>query len=156
MANEIRSNYADELADPANQELKNRLETAEKIADPVARQKELGKIQDALWDIKHPTKAGAYHGPKPEYTNPGHHDPTSPNFRGGGDLTTTLPPDAEAVYQNAIPDANGRNWYGQNADGEIYRYAPNGGNENGVHWNGRENSPRGLVVPPEVRARYNR
>ncbi len=28
-------------------------------------------------------KAGRYHGPKPDYTNPGHHDTTSPDFRGG-------------------------------------------------------------------------
>ena len=29
-------------------------------------------------------KKGRYHGPKPKYENPGHHDPSSGNFRGGG------------------------------------------------------------------------
>jgi len=150
----LRDEYADELADPANKDIKDRLDAAERMTDPEAKRQALADIQKDLTAARHPTKAGAYHGPKPEYTNPGHHDPSSPNFRGGGSMTTTLPPDAEAVYQNAIPDAEGRNWYGRNADGEVYRYAPNGGNDPGVHWNGRENSPRGLVVPPEVRARF--
>jgi hypothetical protein len=150
----LRDNYADQLKDPANKALKERLDAAEKIADPDARLEAFAEIEKELWVLKHPAKPGAYHGPKPEYTNPGHHDPKSPNFRGGGGMTTILPDDAAAVYQKAIPDAEGRNWYGRNASGEIYRYAPNGGSSKGVHWNGRENSPRGLVVPPEVRARF--
>jgi hypothetical protein len=150
----LRAQYADELADPANREIRDRLDAADQMTDLEAKRQDLVDAQRDLTAASHPTKAGAYHGPKPEYTNPGHHDPTSPNFRGGGSMTTPLPPDAEAVYQNAIPDAEGKNWYGRNADGEIYRYQPNGGNDPGVHWNGREKSPRGLVVPPEVRARF--
>jgi hypothetical protein len=150
----LRAQYADELADPANREIRDRLDAADQMTDLEAKRQALVDAQRDLTAASHPTKAGAYHGPKPEYTNPGHHDPTSPNFRGGGSMTTPLPPDAEAVYQNAIPDAEGKNWYGRNADGEIYRYQPNGGNDPGVHWNGREKSPRGLVVPPEVRARF--
>jgi hypothetical protein len=156
LANEperLRKFYADELEDPANKKIKDRLDEAEKITDPELKQKALADIQKELSAAKHPTKAGAYHGPKPDYTNPRHHEPGA-NFRGGGSMTTPLPDDAEAVYRNAVPDAAGRNWYGQNPDGEFYRYQPNGGNDPGVHWNGRENSPRGLVVPPEVRARF--
>lgn len=150
----LRDQYADELADPANKDIRDRLDAAEKITDPEAKRQALADIQKELTAARHPAKAGAYHGPKPDYTNPGHHDPSSPHFRGGGAMTTPLPPDAEVVYRNAIPDADGRSWYGRNADGEVYRYAPNGGSDSGVHWNGRENSPRGLVVPPEVRARF--
>jgi hypothetical protein len=151
----LRDSYADELADPANKSIKERLDAAEKITDPELKQKELADIQRDLTSAKHPGKEGGYHGSKPEYTNPGHHDPSSPNFRGRGDTTTPLPKDAAQVYENAIPDQDGKNWYGQNADGEFYRYQPNGGNDSGVHWNGREQSPRGLEVPSYVRRRFN-
>ncbi|MDM0047926.1 hypothetical protein [Variovorax sp. J22R115] len=150
----LRDVYSDELANPDNADIRARLDSAEKITDPAARQKALADVQQELSNAKHPTKQGAYHGPKPKYTNPGSHVPGDPNYRGGGSMTTTLPADAEAVYQSAIPDAAGKNWYGRNASGEVYRYQPNGGSEGGVHWNGRESSPRGLVVPPEVRARF--
>jgi hypothetical protein len=152
--NRLREFYADELADPANEGIRERLDAAEQIADPKAKQEALAEIQRDLAAAKHPGKPGAFHGRKPEYTNPGHHDPTSGHFRGGGSRTTLLPSDAAQVYENAIPDLDGRNWYGRNADGEIYRYQPNGGNDPGVHWNGRENSPRGLEVPPYIRRRF--
>jgi hypothetical protein len=150
----LRDFYADELGDPDNQFLKDRLDAAEHIADPEAKRQALAEIQKDLAAAKHPGKVGAYHGTKPEYTNPGHHDPSSGNFRGGGSRTTPLPSDAAQVYGNAIPDLEGKNWYGRNAEGEIYRYQPNGGNDPGVHWNGRENSPRGLEVPPDIRRRF--
>ena len=93
-----------------------------------------------------------YHGAKPKYENPGHHDPTSPHYRGGGSMTTTLPPDAAEVYKTAIP-VNEYTWYGRNSQGEFYRYQ---GNNGAVHWNGRETSSRGLPVPTEIRHRFER
>ncbi|EDX3117369.1 hypothetical protein B6O77_004585, partial [Salmonella enterica subsp. enterica serovar Mississippi] len=93
-----------------------------------------------------------YHGRKPTYVNPGHHDTSSPNFRGGGSKTTHLPPDAEEVYRRAVPaDSEGRSWYGQNSEGEFYRYDGQNGE---VHWNGREKSDRGLKVPQWIRNRF--
>jgi hypothetical protein len=70
------------------------------------------------------------------YWNPGHHDPTSPNFRGGGSMTTHLPPDAEEVFARAIPEAgrDGRSWWGRSTNGDWYRFQ--GGPGEPVHWNG--------------------
>lgn len=70
------------------------------------------------------------------YWNPGHHDPTSANFRGGGSMTTHLPPDAEEVFSRAIPEAgrDGRSWWGQSNSGDWYRYQ--GGVDEPLHWNG--------------------
>jgi hypothetical protein len=78
----------------------------------------------------------AYHGPKSQYTNPGTHDPTSPNFVKG---KTPLPADAEAVYRRAIPDpANTtptkQKWFGRSSSGEYYRYQGDNGE---VHFNGK-------------------
>jgi hypothetical protein len=99
-----------------------------------------------------PWKEGAYHGPKPKYENPGHHDPSSPNFRGGGSRTSKLPDDAAEVYKHAIPSPDGKTWWGRNAQGEIYRYQSHA--EGKVHWNGREKSERGLQVPNYIRKRF--
>lgn len=101
---------------------------------------------------KRPWRDGAYHGKKPEYENPGHHDPSSPNFRGQGSKTTPLPDDADKVYRRAVPDKDNPNaWFGENPDGEFYRYH----NSNGkAHWTGREKSDRGLRVPPYIRGRF--
>ena len=93
-----------------------------------------------------------YHGPKPKYRNLGHHDESSEKFRGRGSKTTSLPKDAEEVYQQAIPTSDGRSWYGRTVDGEIYRYQVD--EEGFIHFNGRENSPRGLKVPAEIRRRF--
>ena len=98
-----------------------------------------------------PWKDGAYHGPKPKYNNPGHHDPSSGKFRGGGSKTSPLPDDAQEVYKKAIPTPDGRTWYGKNSDGEIYRYQVD--REGFVHFNGRENSERRLKVPSYIRKR---
>ena len=52
---------------------------------------------------------GYYHGPKPKYENPGHHDPTSGNFRGGGSgKTSILPSHAEKLYSKSVPDKTGK------------------------------------------------
>ncbi|EDV4151824.1 hypothetical protein DU258_25025 [Salmonella enterica subsp. enterica] len=94
-----------------------------------------------------------YHGRKPTYVNPGHHDPSSPDFRGGGSKTTHLPPDAEEVYRRAVPsDSSGNTWFGRNSEGEFYRYQGSNGE---VHWNGREKSDRGLKIPKWIRDRFN-
>jgi RHS repeat-associated protein len=61
-----------------------------------------------------------YHGPKPTYENPGHHQPGHPHFRGSGtEKTSILSKNAEDIYKNAIPDAEGTHWYARSENGEI-------------------------------------
>lgn len=90
-----------------------------------------------------------YHGPKPTYENPGHHQPRHPNLRGGEtEKTSILPKNAEDIYKNAIPDAEGKHWYARSENGEIHRF---GNSNNGkAHWNGSSNQGRGVVIPKEV------
>ena len=76
-------------------------------------------------------KKGRYHGPKPLYENPGHHDPSSGNFRGGGSKTSVLPKDAESLYKKAIPDAEGKYWYAMDENGVIHRFGNN--NDGNAH-----------------------
>jgi hypothetical protein len=81
-----------------------------------------------------PAPLDRYNGPKSGYTNPGTHDPNSPNFVAG---KTPLPADAEAVYGKAIPDPLktspvDQTWYGRSADGKYYRYQGTNGE---VHFN---------------------
>jgi hypothetical protein len=105
-------------------------------------------------DPNTPARELRYDGPKPDYVNPGHHDPSSPNFRGGGSRTTPLPADAEQVYRSAVPELDGKTWWGQNADGEWYRFQAQNGE---AHWNGRAVSERGLPKPPDsVLERFRR
>jgi len=91
-----------------------------------------------------------YHGSKPDYENPGHHDPSSPKFRGGGSMTSKLPSDAEEVYKHAIPTKDGETWWGRNSEGEYYRYQ---GENNVVHWNGsfKANDPK---IPTYIKRRF--
>lgn len=85
---------------------------------------------------------------KPPYVNPGSHQKGLPRteastgFRGGGDMTTPLPPDAEEVYRRAMPEvgAKGRTWWGQSANGDWYRFSGNGQD---VHWNGASGTTGG-------------
>ena len=46
-------------------------------------------------------KEGRYHGPKPKYENPGHHDPSSGTFRGGGTKTSIFPKNADELYKKS-------------------------------------------------------
>ena len=97
-------------------------------------------------------KKGRYHGPKPKYENPGHHDPSSGNFRGGGSKTSVLPKDAESLYKKAIPDAEGKHWYAMDESGVTHRFGNS--NDGNVHWNGDTSQNRGIPVPPEVDKRF--
>ena len=97
-------------------------------------------------------KKGRYHGPKPLYENPGHHDPSSGNFRGGGSKTSVLPKDAESLYKKAIPDAEGKHWYAMDENGVTHRFGNS--NDGNVHWNGDTSQNRGIPVPPEVDKRF--
>ncbi|ALL65001.1 RHS repeat-associated core domain [Paraburkholderia caribensis MBA4] len=108
---------------------------------------------DPLGLIKE-SKAGRYHGPKPKYENPGHHDPSSGNFRGGGTgKTSILPSNAEGLYKHAVPDAEGKHWYALDQSGVVHRY---GNSNNGhVHWNGDTSQGRGIPIPPEVKKRID-
>ncbi|RZK35021.1 MAG: RHS repeat-associated core domain-containing protein [Hymenobacter sp.] len=94
-----------------------------------------------------------YHGPKPKYSNPGHHEWGNPNFRGGGDKTSIKPKNSSEIYRSAIPDAQGKHWYAKDADGVIHRYGNS--NDGTVHWNGASNQNRGVEVPKEVKSRFN-
>jgi RHS repeat-associated protein len=94
-----------------------------------------------------PPNPGPVGPPRAQYENPGHHDPSSPNYVKG---KTPLPADDEQVYQTSIKDPNrapgtGEVYYGKNANGEYYRYS---GQNNRVHWSGAV--PR-EQVPPAIR-----
>ena len=79
-----------------------------------------------------PTKSGRYHGPKPEYENPGHDQPGSGSFRGGGaGHTSILPPHAEELYKHAIPDSQGLHWYAVDDEGVVHRFGNS--NDGKVH-----------------------
>ncbi|WP_232533577.1 RHS repeat-associated core domain-containing protein [Salmonella enterica] len=98
------------------------------------------------------SKDGWYHGPKPTYENPGHHEPSSGKFRGGGSQTSILPSNAEELYKHAIPDAEGKHWYAMDKDGVIHRYGNS--NDGKAHWNGDTSQNRGVPVPKEVQRRF--
>ncbi|MQT49932.1 Rhs family protein [Pseudomonas helleri] len=98
-------------------------------------------------------KQGHYHGPKPKYHNPGHHDLSSGNFRGGGSKTSIIPQNAEQLYKRAIPDVDGRHWYAMDEDGVIHRFGNS--NDGNVHWNGDSSQGRGVPLPPEIEKRFN-
>jgi hypothetical protein len=69
---------------------------------------------------------------KPTYhVNPTH--VVGPHFIRG---KTPLPPDAHDVFRHAVPDdpVNATNWYGTNADGQIYRFS--GANDGTAHFSG--------------------
>ena len=70
-------------------------------------------VEDSNWWVDVfglDSKEGRYHSKKPQYENPGHHDPNSPNFRGGGSKTSIIPQNAEEIYKYAIPDEKGVHW----------------------------------------------
>ena len=81
------------------------------------------------------------------YENPGHHDPTSPNFVPG---KTPLPSDAQGVFSTTIQvtgraSGTGQLAYGVNEKGQFYRYS----GQNGVlHYSGTIASNK---VPKEIR-----
>lgn len=101
--------------------------------------------------LARPPKLGRYHGGKPTYHNPGHHDPKSPDFRGGGARTSLLPCHHERLAKKSIPDKEGRQWYAVDDTGTIHRFADSG---NGlVHWNGDSVQGKGIEVPPDVMKR---
>jgi len=106
----------------------------------------IDEIQETAGWLVGGIKDGRYNGRKPSYTNPGHHDPTSPNFRGGGaGKTSTLPRNAEELYAHAIPEPDGQTWWARDQNGVYHRYQ--GGRGQPVHWNGSSASPR--TRPPQ-------
>ena len=95
-------------------------------------------------------KEDSFHVKKPDYENPGMHDPSSPNFNS---RKTPLPSDAEAVYKKAIPsNATLKTWFGINSEGDIYRYSSN--NLGQVHFSGSSSSTQGLDVPSKVQESF--
>jgi hypothetical protein len=84
-------------------------------------------------------KLPRFEGPKPSYSvNPAH---VPGSLRRG---KTPLPPDAEEVFRRAVPDdpINPRNWYGRNADGQIYRFSDS--NDGTAHFSGIEGIGDGI------------
>ncbi len=121
----------------------------------IASKVNLGKYKDD----KESKKDGWYHGKKPKYENPGHHDKSSPNFRGGGSKTEIIPDNAEELYNRAIPgftDAKTnqgipKTWYSIDNNGVIHQFQVN---HNGfAHWAGSEKGVRGIVVDNMTRKR---
>ena len=77
-------------------------------------------------------KLPRFDGPKPRYhVNPQH--VKGPTLVRG---KTPLPADAEDVFRKAVPDdpVNPKNWFGKNADGQIYRFS--GSNDGTAHFSG--------------------
>ncbi len=103
-------------------------------------QRQVGKIEGGYLQERQRLEGlmeQGYHGRKPAYEHATHHDPSHPDFRGRGSLTTPIPADAAQVYRNAVPDpsANGRTWWGRGENGDLYRFqsTPDGKH---MHWNG--------------------
>jgi hypothetical protein len=105
---------------------------------------DLNKLLDATENITHDAKNLLNEAPI-KYVNPGHHDVTSPNFRGGGDKTSHLPKDHEALWRDAIPYqarkggkvTRSTTFWVCNAAGAYHRFQ--GAVEGGkllFHWNG--------------------
>ncbi|WP_434043939.1 MULTISPECIES: hypothetical protein [Sorangium] len=79
----------------------------------------------------------------PRYVNPGHHDPTSPEFIKYKNEKSQMPVHAERILRHAVP-ADGSpgcsTWWACCEHGFFHRY--DGNDEGGlvnVHWNGTTN-----------------
>jgi RHS repeat-associated protein len=97
-------------------------------------------------------KEGRHHGKKPGYDDPGHHDPKSSSFRGGGvGKTSLIPCNASELFKGAIPDKEGKHWYALDEQGVVHRFGNS--NDGKAHWNGDSSQGRGIVVPAEVQKR---
>ena len=87
--------------------------------------------------------------PEVIYHNPGHHDPNSPNFRGGGSKTSLIPHNHKKLFDDAVPHINPENnkvsYWICSANGVWHRFQ--GGLEGGflkLHWNGTSVGARKL------------
>jgi hypothetical protein len=67
---------------------------------------------------------------RPPYRANPAHDPRSPNFN---PRKTPEPPDASAVYDNAVRSGMGE-WFGVGQDGQVYRFFSD--NAGGAHFSG--------------------
>jgi hypothetical protein len=104
-----------------------------------------------------------YHGKKPDYINPGHHDKNSPNFRGGGaGKTEVIPENHEELWKRAIPGVGELNtkqgipstWYSIDNKGKIHQFQVD---HNGFsHWAGSQNGPSGIKLHNTTRKRLER
>lgn len=118
---------------------------------------DLAKVKSLLEERKY--TEGFYNGKKPKYENPGHHDPKSTNFRGGGSKTETIPENHEELWKKAIPgfsDIKTKEeipsvWYSIDDKGKIHQFqVDHNGN---AHWAGSENGARGIKVDNTTRKR---
>lgn len=128
------------------------LELEKAVAD-----NDLAKVKSLLEERKY--TGGFYNGKKPKYENPGHHDPKSTNFRGGGSKTETIPENHEELWKKAIPgfsDVKTKEeipsvWYSIDNKGKIHQFqVDHNGN---THWAGSENGARGIKIDNTTRKR---
>lgn len=87
------------------------------------------------------------------YENPGHHDPTSAQFRGGGSQTSILPHHADELYLKALPeDREAKTWWAIDDAGVYHRFQEH--RPLHVHWNGSTRGERCIrleQIPVSVR-----
>jgi len=113
---------------------------------------DLAKVKSLLEETKY--NDGFYNGKKPKYENPGHHDPKSGKFRGGGSKTEIIPENHEELWKRAIPGFSDletkqgigmpKTWYSIDDAGKIHQFQVD---NNGIaHWAGSENGARGVKV----------
>ncbi|UKB82435.1 hypothetical protein LF887_15630 [Chryseobacterium sp. MEBOG06] len=121
------------------------LELEKAVAD-----NDLAKVKSLLEEKNYTGRF--YNGKKPKYENPGHHDPKSPNFRGGGSKTEAIPENHEELWKRAIPGFSNletkqgigmpKTWYSIDNAGKIHQFQVD---NNGIaHWAGSQNGARGV------------
>jgi hypothetical protein len=159
----IREKYTLELEQ--NPELSRQIDkleaditlTDQEKADWIAEEIEpkLSKIKAESKKRLHPKYTdGFYNGKKPKYENPGHHDPKSGKFRGGGSKTEIIPDNHEELWKKAIPGFSDletkqgigmpKTWYSIDDTGKIHQFQVD---NNGIaHWAGSEKGVRGIKV----------
>ncbi len=78
------------------------------------------------------------------YENPGHHDPNSSSFRGGGSMTTALPKNAKELFNRAIPEEANTWWTFDGTHYHRFQGAVNG-EKMVLHWNGTTEGGRAIA-----------
>jgi RHS repeat-associated protein len=117
-------------------------------ADEIAQRDELDRENQAA-EPQAASGGARQGGGGLRYENPGHHDPTSPNFVQG---KTPLPTDAAAVFGGAIQvtgreAGTGQLAFGVNNQGQIYRYS---GQNGALHYSGTY-SFKSREVPNQIK-----
>ena len=92
---------------------------------------------------------------------PGRHDKLdangkpNPNYRMRPGDSPEAPSNVKELFDKAVPDQNGKNWWARDNDGNYHRFS---GTEQEVHWNGSTNTGKGIEIdkiPDYVKDRLN-